>query len=139
MVVAVLLVASACSSGAETTTPVITVASTTTSTTATLAPTATQAPTTTTTPPTITLPYSPDEYWTQLVGEECVYLYPGRGGIGRLVGMDETAARTEVERCGWVFRVIHRDGADLTITANFHNQRVNVVIVNRVVRSVTQF
>ena len=53
---AVLLVASACSGGAETTTPAITVASTTISTTATLAPTATQAPTTTTTPPTTTSP-----------------------------------------------------------------------------------
>ena len=132
--VTLLLVVSGCSSGAETTTPAITVAST-----ATLAPTTTQAPTTTTTPPTITLADVLDEYWTQLVGEECVYLYPGRGGIGRLVGMDETAARTEVERCGWVFRVIHRDGADLTITADFHNERVNAKIVNSVVVSVRKY
>ena len=55
-----------------------------------------------------------------------------------MVGMDETAARTEVEQCGWVFRVVHRDGVDLTITADFHKQRVNAVIVNRVVRSVTR-
>ena len=56
-----------------------------------------------------------------------------------MVGMDETAARTEVERCGWVFRVIHRDGADLTITADFHNERVNAKIVNSVVVSVRKY
>ena len=104
-------------------------------------PTTTTPPTTPTSPPTL-LQLDPQAFFEQefaaAVGEHCVYLYPGRGGIGRLVGMDETAARTEVEQCGWVFRVTHRDGVDLTITAGLHNERVNARIVNSVVVSVTQ-
>ncbi len=83
----------------------------------------TTTPPTTPTPPPTALQLDPQAFFEQefaaAVGEHCLYLYPGRGGIGRLVGMDETAARTEVEQCGWVFRVTHRDGVDLTITADF--------------------
>ena len=73
------------------------------------------------------------------IGEHCLYLYPGRGGIQRLVGMDETAASTEVERCGWVFRVYSRDGQTLTITADMRSHRVNAAVVDGVVIWVSKF
>ena len=105
-------------------------------------PTTTTPPTTPTPPPTA-LQLDPQAFFEQefaaAVGEECVYLYPGRGGIGRLVGLDETAARTKVERCGWVFRVFHRDGQALTITADLRSHRVNAAIIAGVVVAVYQF
>ena len=103
----------------------------------------TTTPPTTPTPPPPALQLDPQAFFEQEfaagVGEECVYLYPGRGGIGRLVGMDETAARTEVERCGWVFRIFHRDGRALTITADMRNHRVNAAVVNGAVVAVYKF
>lgn len=63
-----LLVASACSSGTETTTPVPTVAPTTISTTTTLPPAATPEPTTTTTPPTTTVAALTDDWIADLPG-----------------------------------------------------------------------
>ena len=80
-----------------------------------------------------------DQEFAAAVGEHCLYLYPGRGGIGRLVGMDETTARMKVERCGWVFRIFHRDGQALTITADMRNHRVNAAIVNGAVVAVYEF
>ena len=56
-----------------------------------------------------------------------------------MVGLDETAARTKVERCGWVFRVFHRDGQALTITADLRSHRVNAAIIAGVVVAVYQF
>ena len=104
--------------------------------------TTTTPPTTSTSPPTV-LQFDPQAFFEQefvaAVGEHCLYLYPGRGGIGRLVGMDETTARTEVERCGWVFRIFHRDGVDLTITADMRNHRINAAIVNGAVAAVYKF
>ena len=104
--------------------------------------TTTTPPTTPTSPPTA-LQLDPQAFFEQefvaAVGEHCLYLYPGRGGIGRLVGMDETTARTEVERCGWVFRIFHRDGRALTITADMRNHRVNAAIVNGAVVAVYKF
>ena len=106
------------------------------------APSTAGVPTTTTPPTTPPQPPPPlqldpqaffEQEFVAAVGEHCLYLYPGRGGIGRLVGMDETAARTEVERCGWRFRVTRRDGADLAITADLNSKRVDAVIVNSVV------
>ena len=103
----------------------------------------TTTPLTTPTPPPTALQLDPQAFFEQefvaAVGEECVYLYPGRGGIQRLVGMDETAARTKVERCGWMFRVFSRDGVPLTITADMRNYRVNAAIINGVVVAVYQF
>ncbi len=103
----------------------------------------TTTPPTTPTPPPTALQLDPQAFFEQefvaAVGEECVYLYPGRGGIGRLVGMDETAARTKVERCGWVFRIFYRDGQALTITADMCNHRINAAIVNGVVVAVYKF
>ncbi len=104
--------------------------------------TTTTPPTTPTSPPTA-LQLDPQAFFEQefvaAVGEHCLYLYPGRGGIGRLVGMDETTARAEVERCGWVFRIFHRDGRALTITADMRNHRVNAAIVNGAVVAVYEF
>ncbi len=103
----------------------------------------TTTPPTTPTPPPTALQLDPQAFFEQefvaAVGEECLYLYPGRGGIGRLVGMDETTARTKVERCGWVFRIFHRDGRALTITADMRNHRVNAAIVNGAVVAVYKF
>ena len=105
-------------------------------------PTTTTPPTTPTPPPTA-LQLDPqaffEEEFAAAVGEECVYLYPGRGGIQRLVGMDETAARTKVERCGWVFRVSHRDGQALTVTADLRSRRVNAAISYGMVVAVYRF
>ena len=127
---ALLLVASACSSGAGTTTPATTAVSTTT-----LAPTTTQVPTTTTTPPTTTLQFDVQEYMNQLfaagVGKECGYLF--RSDLKQLVGIDETAVRTKVEWCGGVFRVVHRDGENLIYTADLNDYRINAAIVDGVV------
>ena len=112
------------------------------------APSAAGVPTTTTpqttpTPPPTALQLDPQAFFEQefvaAVGEECLYLYPGRGGIGRLVGMDETTARAEVERCGWVFRIFHRDGQALTITADMRSHRVNAAIIYGVVVAVYKF
>ena len=103
----------------------------------------TTTPPTTPTPPPTALQLDPQAFFEQefvaAVGEGCLYLYPGRGGIGRLVGMDETTARTKVERCGWVFRIFHRDGQALTITADMRNHRVNAAIVNGAVVAVYKF
>ena len=105
--------------------------------------TTTTTPPTTPTPPPTALQLDPQAFFEQefvaSVGEECVYLYPGRGGIGRLVGLDETAARTKVERCGWVFRIFHSDGRALTITADMRNHRINAAVVNGVVVAVYKF
>ena len=103
----------------------------------------TTTPPTTPTPPPTALQLDPQAFFERqfvaAVGEHCLYLYPGRGGIGRLVGMDETTARTKVERCGWVFRIFHRDGRALTITADMRNHRVNAAIVNGAVVAVYEF
>ena len=105
-------------------------------------PTTTTPPTTPTPPPTA-LQLDPQAFFEQefvaAVGEHCLYLYPGRGDIGWLVGMDETTARTKVERCGWVFRIFHRDGQALTITADMRNHRINAAIVNGAVVAVYKF
>ncbi|SVB25072.1 uncharacterized protein METZ01_LOCUS177926, partial [marine metagenome] len=70
--VAVLLAASACSAGTETTTPApstTTAAPATTSTTTTLAPATTQVPTTTTNPPTTTVPASTSDWIEDLLAD----------------------------------------------------------------------
>lgn len=54
-----------------------------------------------------------------------------------LVGLTEKTAVTCAESEGWGVRVVHRDGEDFMVTADYRADRVNLVVENDVVTSVT--
>jgi hypothetical protein len=47
-----------------------------------------------------------------------------------LVGLAEAAATDAAESCGWLVRVVRRDGEDLPMTLDFRPNRVNVEVTD---------
>ena len=47
-----------------------------------------------------------------------------------LVGLTEDEATAAAEACGWILRVVRRDGADLPVTLDFRPNRVNVEVTD---------
>ena len=47
-----------------------------------------------------------------------------------LVGLTEDEATDAAEACGWILRVVRRDGEDLPATLDFRPNRVNVEVTD---------
>jgi hypothetical protein len=47
-----------------------------------------------------------------------------------LVGLTEDQATAAAEACGWILRVVHRDGEDLPVTLDLRPNRVNVEVTD---------
>ena len=47
-----------------------------------------------------------------------------------LVGLPEDEATEAAEACGWILRVVRRDGEDLPATLDFRPNRVNVEVTD---------
>ncbi len=47
-----------------------------------------------------------------------------------LVGLSEDEATDAAEACGWILRVVRRDGEDLATTRDFRPDRVNVEVTD---------
>jgi hypothetical protein len=47
-----------------------------------------------------------------------------------LVGLTESEATAAAEACGWILRVVRRDGEDLPATRDFRPNRVNVEVTD---------
>jgi hypothetical protein len=54
----------------------------------------------------------------------------------RLVGLSEEDATAAVESCGWILRVVRRNGEDLPVTLDFRANRVNVEVTDGEVTSI---
>jgi hypothetical protein len=53
---------------------------------------------------------------------------PTEESAADLVGLSEETANEAAEACGWILRVVRRDGEDLPATRDFRPNRVNVEV-----------
>jgi hypothetical protein len=55
---------------------------------------------------------------------------PTEQAAADLVGLSEADATSAAEACGWILRVVRRDGEDLAATRDFRPNRVNVEVTD---------
>jgi hypothetical protein len=74
---------------------------------------------------------------TAPVPTEPAIVLPTEADAAAIVGLDEAEAQQLVEERGWVFRVVQRDGVDLTVTMDYREDRLDAKVTDGVVIAAT--